>query len=129
MSKDPILYDLVLLLSTEADEDTRTTLVSDVEAMIAAAGGTVSRNQTWGQRPTTFRINHQSEADYHLLQFTGPTSLLESLSHTLRIADSVLRFRIIKVVPGTPEAPEAAPPVLAGAAAVPAAAAVEGEAA
>ena len=115
MSKEPILYDLVLLLSAEADEDTRTKLVDEVEAMIVGAGGSVSRKQSWGQRPTTYRINHQAEADYYLLQFTGPTSLLESLSHTLRIADSVLRFRIIKVVPGTPEAPDSAPPILAGA--------------
>ncbi|MDE3131555.1 MAG: 30S ribosomal protein S6 [Acidobacteriota bacterium] len=130
MSKDPILYDLVLLLSAEAEEETRTKLVGEVETMIAAAGGSVSRKQAWGQRPTTYRINHQSEADYHLLQFTGPTSLLESLSHTLRIADIVLRFRIIKVLPGTPEAPESAPPILAGSAATPTVAvAVDGEAA
>ncbi len=82
MPKDPILYDLVLLLSAQADEDTRTNLVAEIESMIAAAGGNVSRKLAWGQRPTTYRINHQSEADYHLLQFTGPTSLLESLSHT-----------------------------------------------
>jgi small subunit ribosomal protein S6 len=129
MPKDPILYDLVLLLSTETDEDKRTNLVGEIETMIAAAGGSVSRKQAWGQRPTTYRIDHQTEADYHLLQFTGPTPLLESLSHTLRIADAVLRFRIIKVVPGTPEAPEGAPPVLAGAGGVTAAAAAEGEAA
>jgi small subunit ribosomal protein S6 len=115
MSKEPTLYDLVLLLSTSADEETRTKLVDDVEAMITAADGSISRKQAWGQRPTTYRINHQTEADYYLLQFTGPTSLLESLSHNLRIADAVLRFRIIKVVPGTPEAPDSAPPVLAGA--------------
>ena len=115
MSKEPILYDLVLLLSTSADEETRAKLVADVEAMIAAADGSVSRKQSWGQRPTTYRINHQTEAEYHLLQFTGPTSLLETLSHNLRIADAVLRFRIIKVVPGTPEAPDSAPPILAGA--------------
>jgi small subunit ribosomal protein S6 len=115
MSKEPILYDLVLLLSMSADEETRAKLVVDVETMITAAEGSISRNQSWGQRPTTYRINHQTEAEYHLLQFTGPTSLLETLSHNLRIADAVLRFRIIKVVPGTPEAPDSAPPILAGA--------------
>ena len=127
MSTDPILYDLVLLLSTGADEETRTKIVTDVESMIDAAGGSVSRNQHWGQRATTYRIDHQTEADYHLLQFSGPTSLLETLAHSLRIADAVLRFRIIKVRPGTPEAPESAPPVLAGTAGVSQAA--EGEAA
>jgi len=114
MAKEPTLYDLVLLLSMESDEDARAKIVTEVEAAIAAAGGTLARNQSWGRRPTTFPIKHQSEAEYHLLQFTGPTSLLESLSHTLGIADEVLRFRIIKVVPGTPDAPESAPPVLAG---------------
>jgi small subunit ribosomal protein S6 len=116
MSKEPTLYDLVLLLSVESEEEARTKLLADVEGAISAAGGTISRNQAWGRRPTTFPINHQAEAEYFLLQFTGPTSLLESLEHSLRIADEVLRFRIIKVVPGTPDAPESAPPVLAGAA-------------
>jgi len=128
MSKDPILYDLVLLLSTSADEEARAKIVADVEAMIEAAGGTVALKQSWGERPTTYRINHQTEADYHMLQFMGSTSLLESLSHSLRIADAVLRFRIIKVRPGTPEAPEGPPPILAAGVGV-SPAAVETEAA
>jgi small subunit ribosomal protein S6 len=118
MSRDPILYDLVLLLSLEGEDEPREKVVSDVESAVAAAGGTIERNQSWGRRPTAFPINHQSEADYRLIQFTGPPSLLESLSHNLHIADEVLRFRIIKVIPGTPEAPDSAPPVLAGSAAV-----------
>ncbi len=89
-------------------------IVADVETAIGAAGGSVERKDDWGVRPLTFRINHETEADYHLLQFTGPTSLLESLSHSLRIADNVLRFRIIKDLPGTPAAPESPPPVIAG---------------
>ncbi len=115
MPRDLNLYDLVLLLSTSGEDEARAKILADVEAAITAAGGTLSRNQSWGRRPTTFRINHQSEADYHLLQFTGPPALLESLSHSLHIADEVLRFRIIKVVPGTPEAPDSPPPVLVGA--------------
>ncbi|MGC9220232.1 MAG: 30S ribosomal protein S6 [Solirubrobacteraceae bacterium] len=114
MSKEPTLYDLVLLLSTSAEEEARTKVLSDTESMIAAAGGSVSRQQAWGQRPTTYRVNHESEAEYHLLQFAGPPTLLETLSHSLRIADTVLRFRIIKVAPGTPDAPDSPPPVLAG---------------
>ena len=114
MASDPILYDLVLLLSLESDDDARAKVISEAEAAVVAAGGAVSRTQSWGRRPTTFRIRHESEAEYHLIQFTGPASLLDSLSHTLRIADEVLRFRIIKVVPGTPDAPATPPPVIAG---------------
>jgi small subunit ribosomal protein S6 len=105
------LYDLTLLLSKETEDDRRAKVVSDVEAAISTAGGSVERHDNWGSRPMAFRIDHQGEAEYHLLQFKGPTTLLESLSHSLRIDDGVLRFRIIKVLPGTPAPPDSAPPV------------------
>jgi small subunit ribosomal protein S6 len=112
MPTNPTVYDLVLLLSTAADDEERAKILSDVQTAISAAGGSVERNQEWGTRPMTYRINHQADAEYHLLQFTGPTSLLESLSHSLRIADRVLRFRIIKVLPGQPAPPDSPPPVI-----------------
>jgi small subunit ribosomal protein S6 len=118
MPSDPTLYDLILMLSLNSEDDARAKIVSDVETAIDAGGGAISLKQEWGRRPTTYPIDHQSEAEYFLLQFTGPASLLDSLSHTLHIADEVLRFRIIKVVPGTPPAPDSPPPVLAGTAGV-----------
>ena len=112
MAKLPTIYDLVLVLSTGTEEDERTKLISDVEASITTGGGIVERSQSWGARPMTFEINHQGEGAYHLLQFSGPTEILEALSHTLRIDDRVLRFRIIKVLPGTPPPPEGPPPLV-----------------
>jgi small subunit ribosomal protein S6 len=106
MAKPAPLYDLVLLLSVQADEDGRAKIVADVESTIGSAGGSIERNDEWGRRALTFEIDHQGEAEYRLIQFTGPPALLESLSHNLGIADGVLRFRIIKVVPGTPPAPD-----------------------
>jgi small subunit ribosomal protein S6 len=110
------LYDLMLLLSTSADDEQRTKILSDVETKITAAEGQIERRDDWGQRPLAYRIHHQPDADYHLLQFTGPPSLIETLSHDLRITDGVVRFRVIKNLPGTPPAPESAPPVVASAA-------------
>jgi small subunit ribosomal protein S6 len=114
MAEQTPLYDLTLLLSMTSEAEERSKILADIESAIASGGGSVERNDTWGVRPLTFRIRHESEADYHLLQFTGPTTLLESLSHSLRIADEVLRFRIIKNLPGTPAAPDSPPPVIAG---------------
>src|SRR5207248_5389955 len=45
---------------------------------------------------------------YHLMQFHASSpELLGSLDRSLRIADEVLRFRLIKLRPGVPEAPDA----------------------
>jgi small subunit ribosomal protein S6 len=112
----------MLVLSTTADEDRRAKILTDTEAQIASGDGTIERQDDWHTRPMAYEINHQQEGEYHLLQFTGPAALLEVLSHNLRIDDAVLRFRIIKVVPGTPPPPDSPPPVLAAATAGPPAA-------
>jgi small subunit ribosomal protein S6 len=118
----------MVVVSMNAEDERRAKILSDVEAQITSGGGTIERNDDWHTRPLAYEINHQTEGEYRLFQFTGPTSLLEPISHNLRIDDAVLRFRIIRVVPGTPPAPDSPPPVVAGAtaAAAPAAAAVEG---
>ena len=99
-------YDLTLLLSTETEDERRAKVLTDVESAISTGGGSVERHDNWGQRPMAYRIDHQGEAEYHLFQFTGPSTLLDSLTHSLHIDDGVLRFRIIKVLPGTPPPPE-----------------------
>jgi small subunit ribosomal protein S6 len=114
MSAENRRYDLVLVLSMEAEDERRAKIVTDAEAQITGAGGEVTRNDDWNLRPLSFEIAHQKEGEYHLLQFTAPTSVLESLSHNLRIDDAVLRFRVIREIAGTPPAPEAAPPIVAG---------------
>ena len=98
------LYDLVLLLDTSAPEDQRKKVLTDTEAAISSAGSIVS-DHDWGTRGLAYEIRHRTDAEYHLLQFHGPASLLANLQRTLRITDGVVRFRIIKLEPGTPEPP------------------------
>jgi small subunit ribosomal protein S6 len=116
MAAEAPLYDLMLLLSTAAPDEQRSKILADVESMITNADGSIERKDDWGQRPLAYRIHHQPDADYHLLQFKAPPTLIETLSHDLRITDGVVRFRVIKNLPGTPAAPESAPPVVASAA-------------
>jgi small subunit ribosomal protein S6 len=116
MATQAPLYDLLLLLSTAAPEEQRAKILADVESAITEADGSIERNDDWGQRPLAYRIRHQPDADYHLLQFKAPPSLIETLSHDLRITDGVVRFRVIKNLPGTPPAPDSPPPVVATAA-------------
>ena len=105
MARPAPTYDLNVLLDVELPEETRESMLADIEAMIAAEGDIVSTHD-WGRRKMAYEIRHKEEAEYHLLQFHGPTALLERLDRTLRITDGVVRYRIIKLAPGTPDPPD-----------------------
>jgi small subunit ribosomal protein S6 len=99
-------YDLVLLLDPQLEEPARAKIVADARASIEAQGELV-RYDPWGERALAYPIARKTSAEYHLLQFhAGSSQLLDSLEHSLRIIDGILRFRIIKLKPGVPEAPD-----------------------
>ena len=116
MAKEPPVYDLVLLLDTQADDERRNEILENVQAAIEKGGEIVSRHD-WGVRPTVYEVHKRPDADYHLFQFHGDNALLERLDHTLKITDGVLRFRIIKLRAGTPPPPDLGSPAAAAAAA------------
>jgi small subunit ribosomal protein S6 len=99
------LYDLVLMLDSSADDARRAEIRKSVEDAVAKGGEVVNR-QEWGPRTLAYEIEHRKDAEYHLLQFHGTPELLSQLDRTLRITDEVVRFRIIKLAPGTPPPPE-----------------------
>jgi small subunit ribosomal protein S6 len=92
------------MLDLSATDEARAKIVADSRAAIEA-GGTLIGYHDWGQRALTYEIEHRKQAEYHLIQFHATAELLATLSRTLRITDGVVRHRIIKLAPGTPEAP------------------------
>ena len=106
----PRLYDLMLLLDSNAPEERQREMISEVEGMLNA-GGTIVSAHDWGVRRITFEIDHRPEAAYHLYQFEGENDLLDRLNHSLKIMDGVLRFRIIRQGPGSPPVPPSPDPV------------------
>ncbi|MDX6665016.1 MAG: small subunit ribosomal protein [Solirubrobacteraceae bacterium] len=102
------LYDLVLMLDVNADDARRAEITKTVEDAVTK-GGEVVNTQDWGPRALAYEIRHKKDAEYHLLQFHGTPELLAQLQRSLRITDEVVRFRIIKLAPGTPPPPESRP--------------------
>jgi small subunit ribosomal protein S6 len=108
MTTEAPVYDLVLLLDNQIEQERRDTILANVEDAIDRDGEIVGRHD-WGVRPTVYEVRKHGEADYHLIQFHGSSALLEQLDHNLKITDGILRFRIIKLRPGTPSPPDMRP--------------------
>jgi small subunit ribosomal protein S6 len=109
MSKAAPTYDLVLVLDPQLEESARAKVVADARAAIESQGELL-RHDEWGERPLAYPIERKTSGEYHLLQFhASEKALLDGLARTLRITDGVLRFRLIKLKPGVPEAPDMRP--------------------
>ena len=113
MSAESPTYDLTLLLDPEIEEARREKIVVDVEALIDQHAELVGRHD-WGMRKTAFDVRKRGDVDYRLIQFHATKPLLESLDHALKITDGVLRFRIVKLRPGTPPPSDTPPPIAVG---------------
>jgi small subunit ribosomal protein S6 len=103
------VYDLMLLLDPGVPDEQRAKILADAESAITSQGTLVGKHD-WGRRALAYEIQHRDEAEYHLFQFNATPALLESLQRTLKLTDGVVRFRLIKLAPGTPEPPQARPP-------------------
>jgi len=98
----------VLLLDLAATDEERAKTLADVRSQIQA-GGEITLDQSWGERALAYPIARREQALYHLLQFHAEGPLIEALERNLRIADGVVRHRIVKLAPGTPAPPEHGP--------------------
>ena len=113
MAKHVPTYDLVLLLDTAADDALRAKIVDDAKAIISG-GGEIVGTHAWGVRPLAYEIDKKKDAEYHLIQFHAHSrDVLAQLQRTLSITDGVVRFRVIKLDPGTPAPPDMSKPVVA----------------
>jgi small subunit ribosomal protein S6 len=101
-------YELVLMLDPEAADEAREKIAGDVRQQIEGTG-TLESADVWGMRTLAYEIKRRNEADYRFYRFQGEAALLESLDHSLKITDGVLRFRIFKV---NPDAPAGPPPAI-----------------
>ena len=99
-------YDLMLLLDTSAEEEQRSKVLAEAERILDTNGATVVSKHDWGVRRTAFEIRHKNDAEYHLLQFEGGPQVPAALDRYLRIADGVVRFRVIKLRGGLPPVPD-----------------------
>ena len=102
-------YDLTLLLDADAPSERRVEILGEVERAITSGGGEILSKHDWGVRNLAYEIAHHRDAEYHLIQLTGPPELLDRLRNALRVTDGVLRHRIIRLPANMPAPPALRP--------------------
>lgn len=90
-------YELMIILDAGVDEADVAARVDQVSKNVSANGGQMMSEDRWGKRRFAYEINHQHEGYYLVLEFATETRDMGSLERLLRLADNVIRHKLIRL--------------------------------
>lgn len=90
-------YELMVIIDTELDDQAVDQQVRWVEEQIATRGGAVASADRWGRRRFAYEIDHKHEGYYVVWEMTHDGEGLEALERSLRLADEVVRHKLVRL--------------------------------
>ena len=69
-------------------------LVKKVTELITALGGKIIKNDSWGKRKLAYKILHETDGYYEVMEIELPGDKLDSLKKKLNLEDELLRYLI-----------------------------------
>jgi small subunit ribosomal protein S6 len=88
-------YECMLILPAEADEALVSTAVERISKTVAQGGGSVGGLDRWGRRRFAYEIAHQNEGYYVVVRFSAEPAVQAELDRVLRLADEVIRHKVM----------------------------------
>ena len=85
----------MLILPAEADEALVTTAVERITKVIAPSGGEVTKLDRWGRKRFAYELARQTEGYYVVVLFKAEPATQQELDRTLKIADEVIRHKVM----------------------------------
>ena len=89
-------YELLVILSAEADDATKEALINKIQSMIEAKSGKVENVDKWGVRKYAYPINYKKEGYYVLFNVEVPAEVPSEIEKQLNITDNVVRQMFVR---------------------------------
>ena len=90
-------YELMVIFDSGLDDLVIDEQVKSVTELIGTRGATVASTDRWGRRRFAYEIDHKSEGYYVVWELTSDGADLEGLERSLRIADAVVRHKLVRL--------------------------------
>src|SRR6478672_11232228 len=90
------LYENVFIARQDVPATQVETLTKQFTDLVAAQGGTVSKNEYWGLRSLTFRIKKNRKGHYTLLNIDAPSAAVKELERTMSINEDIIRYLTVR---------------------------------
>lgn len=90
-------YEIVFILTPEANEGEVNAAIERVSAFITERGGSVSEREIWGLRRLAYPINKFMEGIYVLAKFTLDANDVLALDRSLNTSEDVIRHLVTRL--------------------------------
>lgn len=89
-------YELMVITHGSLDEQAVQDSIQRITSRVNELGGTVDKVDHWGKRQFAYEIDHMNEGYYTVFDLQMDGSAHDELERQLRIADEVVRFKMIR---------------------------------
>ena len=90
-------YEVMVILEPSLEESAVQAVINRSTEQLQSGGGTVNRVDKWGKRRFAYELAKKTEGFYVLLDVTAEPAPMQELDRTLRLADDVLRHKIVRI--------------------------------
>ena len=91
------LYETLLIVTPEADDDGVNAVIGDLRTAIESDGGTVLQAGIWQRRQLAYAVQGKTEGIYVLIYADGPVTLPAVVKDRLRLDEAVIRNMVVRV--------------------------------
>ena len=89
-------YELMTITNGGLDDAAVQGVIERFTKLIADHGGSIEKIDHWGKRQFAYEIQHMNEGYYTVIDFQIAPEGLAELDRQLRIADEIVRHKIIR---------------------------------
>jgi small subunit ribosomal protein S6 len=90
-------YEHVLIARPDISPQQVDAMIEDVIKTLGEQGGKVTKNEYWGLRNLSYRVNKNRKGHYCLLNIDAPAPAVHELERRARINEDVLRYLTVRV--------------------------------
>lgn len=90
-------YEVMIIFDATLEEDTIQGIVDRATTLIRDRGGNPGQIDRWGKRRFAYELHHRWEGYYVVAEFTADPTMIAELERMLRLADEVVRHKVIRL--------------------------------
>lgn len=114
-------YETMIIFDTEVEDTAINAVLNRALDLVRTSGGHPGAVDRWGKRSFAYEMKKKREGYYVVAEFTAEPAASAELDRFLRLADEVLRFKIVRLPDKVAGRPRIKAPAAPAAAAAPAA--------